>query len=99
MPRTGGEKTKERILQVAEELFAERGFNGTSVDMIAKSAEVNKALIYYYFKDKNDIVVSLFRNIIDEFDEYRGRSVATVDSEKQEGDILEKIALGPETAG
>ena len=58
----------KKILQVAEELFSEKGFNGTSVNMIAEKAGVNKALIYYYFKDKNDIVNSLFESIIQESD-------------------------------
>jgi AcrR family transcriptional regulator len=68
MSKTGGEETRKRILQKAEDLFAEKGFSGTSVDKIARAAEVNKALIYYYFKDKNDIVVSLFRSILEEME-------------------------------
>ena len=48
-----GEQTKQKILNVAGELFAENGFDGTSVDSIANAAGVNKALIYYHFKDKN----------------------------------------------
>jgi AcrR family transcriptional regulator len=66
MARTGGDKTKARILDVAERLFAEGGFDATSVDRIARAAKVNKALIYYHFKDKNDIVGSLFAHILDE---------------------------------
>ena len=88
MSRTGGEQTKERILKVAENLFAERGFNGTSVDMIAKQTGVNKALIYYHFKDKNDIIISLFRSIIDELYDYRERSA---DPAEEAGDPLNKI--------
>ena len=69
MPKKDGEKTKARILQVAEKLFSENGFDGTSIDKIAKKASVNKALIYYYFKNKNDIIVSLVKKTIDEFNE------------------------------
>lgn len=65
MARTGGDKTKKKILSVAEKLFSERGFDGTSVDEIAKTAGVNKALIYYHFKDKNDLITSLFGNILE----------------------------------
>ncbi len=67
MARTGGDKTKARILEVAERLFAEGGFDATSVDRIARAAKVNKALIYYHFKDKNDVISSLFSAILDEF--------------------------------
>src|SRR5512136_466654 len=66
MARTGGDKTKSRILEVAERLFAEGGFDATSVDRIARAAKVNKALIYYHFKDKNDVIASLFTGILDE---------------------------------
>ena len=91
MPRTGGEKTKKKILKVAEDLFAERGFNGTSVDLIAKQTGVNKALIYYHFKDKNDIILSLFSSIIDELYDYGGGSSHEAVSTKQKGDQLAKI--------
>ena len=45
------------ILQVAEQLFAEEGFDGTSVRDIAKKANVNIAMISYYFgsKEKNGV--------------------------------------------
>ncbi len=68
MSRSGGEKTRARILEVAEKLFAEGGFDGTSVDSIAHAAGVNKALIYYHFKDKADLVTSLFAQIIEEIE-------------------------------
>lgn len=73
MPKGDSINTIKKILQAAEELFSEKGFNGTSVNMIAQKAEVNKALIYYYFKDKNDIMISLLKNILKESDEYIGR--------------------------
>ena len=73
MPKGNKIATIQNILSAAEELFSEKGFNGTSVNMIAEKAGVNKALIYYHFKDKDDIVNSLFENIIKESDEYINR--------------------------
>lgn len=70
MPKTDGDITKERILQVAEKLFSEDGFDGTGVDKIAKNAGINKGSIYYHFKDKNDIMESLFKKIIDDMSKY-----------------------------
>jgi len=69
MTAASGEITKKKILDVAEKLFSEKGFNGTSVDKIAKTAGVNKALIYYHFKDKNDIIATLFKSIIEEIEQ------------------------------
>ena len=65
-----GTETKEKILRVAEKLFAEKGFDGTSVDSIAKTAGVNKALIYYHFKDKSSLVAALAEKIVAELDGY-----------------------------
>ncbi len=51
----------DRIIQTAARLFSERGYDGTSVADIAAAANVNKALIYYYFEDKR----GLYKEIID----------------------------------
>lgn len=58
--------TKARILSVAEEIFSEVGFDGAKVDDIAKEAGVNKALIYYYFKSKDDVLETLFSKLVDD---------------------------------
>lgn len=47
------------ILQVAEELFAEKGFDGTSIRDIAKKANINIAMISYYFGSKEKLLESL----------------------------------------
>ncbi len=47
------------ILQVAEQLFAEEGFDGTSVRDIAKKANINIAMISYYFGSKEKMLESL----------------------------------------
>lgn len=48
------------IIQVAERLFAERGFHGTSVRDIAHEAEVNIAMISYYFGSKDKLLAAVF---------------------------------------
>lgn len=47
------------ILQVAEKLFAEKGFDGTSIRDIAKKANVNIAMISYYFGSKEKMLEAL----------------------------------------
>ena len=47
--------TARRILAVAEEIFASEGLAGARMEEIARAAKVNKALLYYYFKDKEAI--------------------------------------------
>ena len=41
---------REQILDVSERLFSEKGFEGTSVRLIASEAGVNVAMISYYFR-------------------------------------------------
>lgn len=62
MAKRKAEATRKKILTAAEKLFAEKGFDATSVESIAQASGVNKALIYYYFKDKNDLILCLFKN-------------------------------------
>jgi TetR/AcrR family transcriptional regulator len=51
--------SKERILSAAQAIFAQKGFDGARVDEIARAAGVNKALIYYYFKSKEEMLLAL----------------------------------------
>jgi TetR/AcrR family transcriptional regulator len=44
-----------RILRAAEAIFAERGLAGARTTAIARAARVNKALLYYYFRNKEDL--------------------------------------------
>lgn len=66
MSKRDAVETKARILSTAEKLFSEVGFDKARVDDIAKEAGVNKALIYYYFKSKDEILDTLFNILMDE---------------------------------
>lgn len=50
---------RERILAVAEDLFYRNGFAGTTMDMICAELGVTKPFVYYYFRDKHEIVETL----------------------------------------
>ncbi|MEU9400718.1 TetR/AcrR family transcriptional regulator [Streptomyces sp. SID4985] len=55
--------TRQRIQDVALELFAEQGYEKTSLREIAERLDVTKAALYYHFKTKEEIIVSLFRDL------------------------------------
>jgi AcrR family transcriptional regulator len=59
-------ESKARILSTAEEIFSEVGFDKARVDDIASEAGVNKALIYYYFKSKDEILEVLFSGLVED---------------------------------
>lgn len=56
MDKTSGIEARERIINAARELFSQKGYDATRVNDIADAANVNKALIYYYFNSKQDIL-------------------------------------------
>ena len=49
-----------QILEAAEKLIADKGFNGTSIRDIAQAAEINLAMISYYFGSKNKLLEAIF---------------------------------------
>jgi AcrR family transcriptional regulator len=67
--------SRAKILDAARAEFSEKGFDGARVDEIAKRAEVNKALIYYYFKSKDELLQELLRNFLEERQLRRPKSV------------------------
>src|ERR1700756_5786944 len=56
------EESRAAILEAAAAEFAELGIAGARTDSIAREAHVNKALLYYYFKDKE----TLYGAVLDE---------------------------------
>jgi TetR/AcrR family transcriptional regulator len=65
-PRLGSrgrpEQSRAAILQAAVREFSREGVAGARIDAIARSARVNKALLYYYFKDKE----ALYSSVLDQ---------------------------------
>jgi len=59
------ESGKTRILRVAEDLFLEKGFEGTSMNEIAEKAGVAKSLIYHHFESKKSLWQALIHDYHD----------------------------------
>ncbi|AJT68447.1 hypothetical protein T261_6845 [Streptomyces lydicus] len=55
--------TRRRIQDVALELFVRNGYEKTSLREIAEILEVSKPAIYYHFKSKEDILLSIFQDL------------------------------------
>lgn len=71
MPRTPKqfeeirEKSKSKIMEHSLRLFAEKGYHGTSISDIAKAAGVSKGLAYNYFESKQELVESIFHQLLE----------------------------------
>src|SRR5438067_747835 len=57
VPLTGQASTKQRLLEAAEELFAAKGFDGTSVEDITKRAKANRAAVSFHFGGKEQLYI------------------------------------------
>ena len=56
--------SRELILDAAEDLFATKGFSATTIKQIAAAANVNSALLYYYFENKETLYRETVRRIL-----------------------------------
>src|SRR5262245_25280353 len=81
--RSRGEATRERILNIALQLFSEQGYEGTSLREIAERLGVTKAALYYHFKSKEEILLALHlrlhalgRDVLERFDRADDAAIA-----------------------
>lgn len=58
--------TKNKILDAAENLFADKGFNGTSLREITSQAEVNLAAVNYHFGSKKELIKAVMSRYMNE---------------------------------
>lgn len=57
------EKRYQTILRAAETLFAREGFHKASMEQIADAAEVSVGAVYFYFKNKEDLLIQMMEEI------------------------------------
>ena len=59
---------RRRIQEAARTVFAERGYAGASIELIARAAQLSVGAIYLYFRSKEDLYVSLIEDTLTMFD-------------------------------
>ena len=57
--RADGELSRERIIQAATEIAAERGYEGTSIGAVSTKCGLPASSIYWHFKDKDDLIAAV----------------------------------------
>jgi AcrR family transcriptional regulator len=67
-PRTKGERTRERILDVAYAAIVRKGFAATSIEELVEAAGITKSGFFYHFQDKNDLARQLYERFVAEDD-------------------------------
>lgn len=77
---TKGRQTRGAIEQAARELFAERGFHGTTLADITSTAGKSTAVLYRYFSDKEDLLAALAESFLTDVVEPSGLKMRLPDS-------------------
>jgi AcrR family transcriptional regulator len=72
--------TKQRILDAAEQLFAEHGIAGTSLRTITREADANLAAVHYHFGTKEDLCQAVFARRIGPVNEERLRQLDVIEA-------------------
>jgi TetR/AcrR family transcriptional regulator len=57
-------KQRARILEAAVKIFAQKGYKGTTIRALGRTAKVNSALIYYYYENKHNLFTESVRMIL-----------------------------------
>ena len=63
--------TKDKILEAAKNLFAEKGFDNTGIKEIGEKVGIATSVIYYHFKNKEDILNSLIDSYLKEIKDFK----------------------------
>ncbi len=87
-PIEQGAQTRQRLLDVAETLFAEHGFAATSVRDITASAACNLAAVNYHFRDKQNLYHEVFRRRLAAL---RDRRIASISEARSGAGSLEAV--------
>ena len=70
------EQRKQRIVDMAETVFFQSGYDGATLPAIADAAGYNKRTLYLYFKDKEDIFLAVVLRGLEDLSEALKQSVA-----------------------
>jgi AcrR family transcriptional regulator len=84
-------ETRTRILDAAEELFMQHGFEGASMRLLTSKAGVNLAAINYHFGSKHALIEAVFRRRLDPMNAARVAALDKLEAEGRAGDAEQLI--------
>ena len=83
--------SREKILSVALELFAKKGYHASSISQIAKKAKISKGLMYNYFASKEKLLDEIIQEGFNSLAELKYEGRRGVDPEKQLEEFIDAI--------
>ncbi len=94
MPRAVRPELKPLLLEAGLRCFARRGFHAATMDEIAAEAGVSKGAIYWHYKDKQDLFLSIMRERGQALEAAGARAIEGMDLTGDPGDLLKAIMVG-----
>jgi AcrR family transcriptional regulator len=73
------QQKEKQIVQSAIKLFSSKGFHTTKMDDVAKETKISKGLIYFYFKNKEDLYMAVTKKAFDELKEVFKQTIKVKD--------------------
>lgn len=66
MKKRDAEASKDKIITNAKILFSQKGFSASSMDELASMCALSKAMVFYYFKNKQGLYEAVMQNVLEE---------------------------------
>jgi AcrR family transcriptional regulator len=82
--RANGEASRQRILDAAAEIAGERGYEGTSINLVSERSGLPASSIYWHFKDKDQLIAAVIDRSFAQWSDALGRPVAAPDGATDE---------------
>src|SRR6201988_4147762 len=79
---------KKQLMSAAIDCFARLGYQGTTIDRIARDAGVTKGALYYHFRDKEEL---LFEAVKDRVGEFEQQVLAELTPDQDAMDALRRV--------
>jgi len=83
--------SREKILSVALELFAKKGYHAATISQIAKKAKISKGLMYNYFASKEKLLDEIIQEGFNSLAELKYEAKSGIDPEKQLEEFIDAI--------
>ena len=83
-----GRLTRDDILDVASQQFARTGYRGTNLGQVSNALGVTRQAIYYYFPQKQDLLIALFMRFFDLLDEAANEAAGSTKPGRERFDAM-----------
>jgi AcrR family transcriptional regulator len=93
MNKRSGEETKKKILDAAGKVFAEYGYSQANMRLIAGSAGISVGCLYLYFRNKEDLCLTLMQESLDDFNRETSKMLGEVSDPLMAMEVFVRITI------